>query len=181
MGIILVGRLAMRCALLSSARPLRLISSSRSPDFSASSLSFAPPILHVGHAMGVYFNFHFESMFCLDPPFPQIHSDSTVRDDHATCSALTRPELRHPARRPSEPSSRGGYSGYGGRRPEDSEGGMMRLETLVELKFLNSSFSSSNFSIRAFRAYPLVEIEQTVPCRAIRGNSLSVNSTLPPS
>ena len=29
---------------------------------------------------------------------------------------------------------------------------MMRLETLVELKFLNPSFSSSKFSIRAFRA-----------------------------
>ena len=26
--------------------------------------------------------------------------------------------------------------------PEDSEGGMIRLETLAELKFLNSSFSS---------------------------------------
>ena len=31
--------------------------------------------------------------------------------------------------------------------------------------------SSSNFSIRAFRAYPLIEIRQTVPCRAIRGKS----------
>ena len=41
----------------------------------------------------------------------------------------------------------------------------------VPLKFLNSSFSSSNFSIRAFRAYPLIEIRQTVPCRAIRGKS----------
>ena len=35
---------------------------------------------------------------------------------------------------------------------------MFRLETLIELKFLNSSFSSSNVSIRAFRAYPLIEI-----------------------
>ena len=34
---------------------------------------------------------------------------------------------------------------------------------------------------RAFRAYPLIEIRQTVPCRAIRGNSVSVNRTLPPS
>ena len=40
--------------------------------------------------------------------------------------------------------------------------------------------SSSNFSIRAFRAYPPIEIRQTVPCRAIRGNSISVNRTLPP-
>ena len=51
----------------------------------------------------------------------------------------------------------------------------------VELEFLSSSFSSSNFSIRAFRAYPLVEIRQTVPCRAIRGDGISVKSTLPPS
>ena len=41
--------------------------------------------------------------------------------------------------------------------------------------------SSSKFSIRAFRAYHLVEIRQTVPCRAVRGNGISVNSTLPPS
>ena len=31
-----------------------------------------------------------------------------------------------------------------------SEGGTIRLDTLIELEFLNSSFSSSNFSIRAF-------------------------------
>ena len=47
---------------------------------------------------------------------------------------------------------------------------MMRSETPIELKFLNSSF----------RAHPLVETRQTVPCRAIRGNSISVNSTLHP-
>ena len=47
-----------------------------------------------------------------------------------------------------------------------SEGGMIGLEL--------------KFSIRAFRACPLVEIRQAVPCRAIRGNSISVNSTLPP-
>ena len=41
--------------------------------------------------------------------------------------------------------------------------------------------SSSNFSIRAFRAYPLVEIRQTILYRAIRGSSISVSSTLPPS
>ena len=50
-------------------------------------------------------------------------------------------------------------------------GGMIRLETLIELKFLNSSFSSSSFSIRTFRACPLVEIIETVPCRVIRGES----------
>ena len=51
-----------------------------------------------------------------------------------------------------------------------SEGGIIRLETLIELKF------------RVFRAYPLIEIRQsTVPCRAIRGNIISLNSTLSPS
>ena len=49
--------------------------------------------------------------------------------------------------------------------------GMIRLETLIELKFFNSSFSSSSFSIRSFRAYPLLEIGQTAPCRAARGKS----------
>ena len=38
--------------------------------------------------------------------------------------------------------------------------------------------SRSNCSIRAYR---LIEIRYTVPCRAIRGNSISVNGTLPPS
>ena len=32
--------------------------------------------------------------------------------------------------------------------------------------------------IRAFRACPLVEIRRAVPCRAMRGSSISVNSTL---
>ena len=45
------------------------------------------------------------------------------------------------------------------------------IHTLIEFKFIN----------RAFRAYPLVEIRQTLPRRAIRGNSISVNSTLPSS
>ena len=52
-----------------------------------------------------------------------------------------------------------------------SEGGMIWLQTLIELKLFNSRFSSSNFSIRVFRAYPLIDIRQTVPCRAIRGRS----------
>ena len=52
-----------------------------------------------------------------------------------------------------------------------SEAGMIRLETLIELKFLNSSFSNSTFSIRVVRAYLLTEIIQTAPCRAIRGKS----------
>ena len=51
------------------------------------------------------------------------------------------------------------------------EGGTIRLEALIEPKHMNSSFSSSNFSIRAFQVHPLIYIRQTVPCRAIRGKS----------
>ena len=40
--------------------------------------------------------------------------------------------------------------------------------------------SSSNFSIRAFRAYPLVETRYAASCRAIRGDCISGNSALPP-
>ena len=45
------------------------------------------------------------------------------------------------------------------------------MDTLIELKFLNSRFSSSNLYILVFRVCPLVEVRQTVPCPAIRGNS----------
>ena len=38
-----------------------------------------------------------------------------------------------------------------------------------------------NWYIRSVRAYPLVEFGQTAPSRAIRGSSISVHSTLPPS
>ena len=57
---------------------------------------------------------------------------------------------------------------------------MIRLETLVELKFIHLSFSSSNLSNRAVRADPRIETRQTVPRRAIRGNGISVNGTPPP-
>ena len=40
--------------------------------------------------------------------------------------------------------------------------------------------SSSKLWIRVVRAYPLIEIRHTVPRWAIRCNSISVNSTLPP-
>ena len=40
--------------------------------------------------------------------------------------------------------------------------------------------SSSDLSIRVVRAYPLFEVRQTVPCRAIRGSSISVDSAPPP-
>ena len=65
---------------------------------------------------------------------------------------------------------------------------MIRLETLIELfelfeLFDFDSFYSELFDIFLFRAFrdPLVEIRQTAPCRAIRGDSVSVNSILPPS
>ena len=61
-----------------------------------------------------------------------------------------------------------------------SEGRMIWLATLVELKFINLSCSNSILSIPAVRYVPPVDIRQTVPCRAIRGNSISVTSTLPP-
>ena len=48
---------------------------------------------------------------------------------------------------------------------------IVQLGTLIGLKFLNSSFSSSDVSIRAFRTCPLAEIRQRAPCRAIRGKS----------
>ena len=41
--------------------------------------------------------------------------------------------------------------------------------------------SSSNFSTRAFRAYPLIEMRQITLYRAIRADGISVNIILPPS
>ena len=49
-----------------------------------------------------------------------------------------------------------------------SEGGMLRLETLIDLKFINSSFSNL-----------LSKFDKTVLYRAIRADGISVNSTLP--
>ena len=40
--------------------------------------------------------------------------------------------------------------------------------------------SSSAFSMRYFPAYPLIETRQTAPCPAIRGDGISVDSTLAP-
>ena len=59
------------------------------------------------------------------------------------------------------------------------EGGMIQLETLIELKFVDSKVSSSNCSYLVVRAYYIVATRQTILCRAIRGNSISVNS-IPP-
>ena len=59
-------------------------------------------------------------------------------------------------------------------RGDDTVGNPHRAQIsrfgLFELKFLNSSF----------RACPPIEIKQTILCRAIRADSISVISTLPP-
>ena len=47
---------------------------------------------------------------------------------------------------------------------------MIRLETLIELKSLNSRFSSLILVLKLDK----------LPCRAIRGSSISIGSTLPP-
>ena len=47
---------------------------------------------------------------------------------------------------------------------------MIRLETLTELKILNSSFSLFSF----------IELRQSIIYRAIRANNISIN-TVPPS
>ena len=62
-----------------------------------------------------------------------------------------------------------------------SEGGMMQLETLLELKLFNSSFSNSTLSIRVVRAFLLLKLNKNNLYRAIRADSISVNCTLPPS
>ena len=51
-----------------------------------------------------------------------------------------------------------------------SEGGTIRLKPS----------SNSKWSIRAFRVDHLIKTRQAVPRRAIRGDSISANSTLPP-
>ena len=33
--------------------------------------------------------------------------------------------------------------------------------------------------VQGYQAYPLIETRQTAPCRAMRGSSILVNSTLP--
>ena len=52
---------------------------------------------------------------------------------------------------------------------QTSEGGMIRLETLIELKLFNSS------------VVYLIELRQITFYQAIRANSISINSILPSS
>ena len=51
---------------------------------------------------------------------------------------------------------------------------MMMMMTMLVIRMM-----LTNFSIRGFRAYCLIEIRQTILYGAIRGNSISVNSTPP--
>ena len=46
------------------------------------------------------------------------------------------------------------------KKSQNSEGGMIRLETLIELRFLDSGFSSSNFSIRVFELVLLSKLNK---------------------
>ena len=46
---------------------------------------------------------------------------------------------------------------FGGEIYQDSEGGMMRLESLIELKFLNSSFSSCFILLKFDNQFPVTE------------------------
>ena len=81
---------------------------------------------------------------------------------------------KHPATRGLRPPERRARRSIRTRRltKDNSEGRVIQLKkTLIELNFVNSTFSSLNLSIRVVRACPLIETRQTAPCRAIRGNS----------
>ena len=67
------------------------------------------------------------------------------------------------------------------------EGGIIRLETLIELKFLNRAFRSQILNIELFELILVLKLKKQLPVeqfeasRAIRASSISVSSTLPPS
>ena len=48
-----------------------------------------------------------------------------------------------------------------------SEGGMMRLETLIQLKFLNSSFSSLSSLLKLNKQFPVEQFEAAVSQSAV--------------
>jgi hypothetical protein len=62
---------------------------------------------------------------------------------------------------------------------------MMRLETLIELESLNSSFSSSDFQFERFELVLLLGLEEQLSderfeaSRAIRGGAISVRGAPP--
>ena len=100
---------------------------------------------------------------------------SVKRFEETSISVNSTPPLRRAPRIPFEEQQhaarivgawqRGGFHA--------SKGRMIQLEFLFELEFLNTI-------VRAYPAYALIETRQTAPCRAIRGNCISVSSTLPP-
>ena len=73
---------------------------------------------------------------------------------------------------------------HGTRCRPHSEGGMIRLETLIELKLINSSFY---VSIHVFELILRLKLDKQLPVeqfeasRALRADSTSVSSTLHPS
>ena len=82
-----------------------------------------------------------------------------------------------------------GLAGAGRQRRQvgADHGGLARDDTVgnpsSSSSFVDSSFSSSSFSVRVVRACPLTEITETsqaAACRAIQGSFMSVGSTLPP-
>ena len=89
----------------------------------------------------------------------------------------------------SGPSALFVVNGKTAHRPEFTETkgyGVVRSEISGKYCFRKGGWygwepsSSSKCPIRAFRVVYLIEIRKTAPCRAIRGNSISVNRTLPP-
>ena len=72
-----------------------------------------------------------------------------------------------------------------GQRSGHSEGGMIRLETLIELEIVNSSFRTQISQFELFELILLLRLDRQLPVeqfeasRAIRGSIISVSSTLP--
>ena len=113
------------------------------------------------------------------------HISEAFRIDFVNISMLLRSKTKPPFS-PDPPPGEGGD--FPGGAPSGwaysgccRNGGRYGWKPSSSSNFLDSSFSSSKFAIRAFRACPLVEIRQIASRRAIRGNSISANATLPPS
>ena len=62
-----------------------------------------------------------------------------------------------------------------------SEGGMIRLETLIELKFLNSSFSSSNTQCELFELILLSKLDKQLPVEQFERFESAVSQSAVPS
>ena len=68
-----------------------------------------------------------------------------------------------------------------GRQKSEGDDEVRKRDDMVGAQISQFELFDSNCSILVVRACPLIEITQTVPCRAIRGRSIAVSSTLPPS